>query len=164
MTPVTEFREPVRFLLGDHEEPPLYLDTAIDRGVRFVVKGGLIEGQTLSPDLSQIQPGLTDPNQYLLLGYEVAQRFLAAQPDRQSFRTRALSRSVGGMASPLFAVEEAIYKLRHGAMFDGWGSFGTWLIGVGGLPGEALWAHLSRLYLRQPVDTVTVGEDGVTLA
>lgn len=158
-TLVSEMRDPVRFLLGDNEEPFRYTDGVIDRGVRVIARGGVIPGHSLTPDTTGITPDLTDPNLYLLTAYEVAKRFAANVPDRRSFKTRAFSESVGGMGGLVFALEENAYKLRNGEMFDGWTSFGSWLIGVGGLTGTQLWNHMSRFVSEQPMDTVTLGPD-----
>lgn len=159
---IPEFREPVRFLLGDHREPYSYTDAAIDRATRCCVKFGLISGVSLSADSASIQPPITDPNQYLLLSLEAAWRFVGAEPDRVSYRTRAYSEATGGKSGHVFDLHAQIVTLREGGMFESWTSFGSWLTGVGGMSGVSLWNHLSRVNVQQPFDTFTVSVSGIT--
>lgn len=146
MTPVTavsELRDPVRLLIGDNEQPYRYADAVVDRAVCFTIKTGRVQGQELSPNATAIQPGITNPNDYLLLAYESALVLVRPNPDRESFRTRALSRSVGGVGAVIDRLQMEVCSLRSGTMFDGWGSLGNWLIGVGGLRGQELADHLT---------------------
>jgi len=157
MTPITDFYDPVRFLLGDHDDTArLYEDSAIARGVRTCIKGGLIPKYAISAD--QITPDVATPNDYLLIAAHCARLFQSANPEHYSYRTRAIAETIGGGGlfgrGHDFDLAQLIYRLENGDMFDGWQSFASWLQGYSGVSDQ--WLHLVRLKLTMPFQTVTV--------
>lgn len=133
-TPVSDFYDPVRFLLGDHDDAVrLYPDAAIARGVRVLLRGGQVEGFTVSSDQQTVEPMIQDPNIYLLLAAKVARRFVGALPENQGAATRAFRENIGHFRTLCGDLDEQIYKLENGTMFSGWRSFYSWAEEVMGM-------------------------------
>lgn len=158
-TPISEFCDPVRFLVGDHfDGERLTDDSAIARGVRVLIKGGQAPARTpayaLTGDQLAITPDVGDPNHYLLIAAKVAKMYMGSQPDRQSYGDRGHREVLGSFRHLDFDLHELIYKLENGAMFDGWQSFASWLEGFAGV--RKSWLHLTRLKLQMPFDSVTL--------
>jgi hypothetical protein len=130
---LAEFRKPIRVILGDRD-PSVYLysDTALDDAAEVAIRMGKLEGFTT--DGTNISPAITNANHYALLTYEVVKMFVDANPDRYSFKTRAVSESFGSWRDFLFAIEENLHALRNGTMFSGWSDLHSWLTGVARLP------------------------------
>ena len=158
MSLVTEFREPVRWLLGDHDdEIRMYEDATIDRGVRVVVKSGQVKvnGVTyeLSGDNLNVDPDVPSGRPYLVLIAKVALGFVSANPDRQSMRTRAFSESIGGFTVLKERLEQLIYEAESGDGALGFQNYLGWVEGYSGMGGRT-WGWMTRLEFTGMVDTV----------
>ncbi len=153
---ISDWLEPVRFLLGDHGPTPEFADATIESGLIFFLKGGRLRRHAVVMPGRTVSPAVTDPNLYMLLALLVAKHLAGSRPDRRSFRSRAWAESEGGRGQLIFQLEEELHRLEGGAMFEAWGSLGSWLQGVGGLPGTCLWSHLTRVQVEAPVDSVSV--------
>lgn len=155
MTPVAEFRDAVRFLLGDHAEPFEYADGALDRGVRTVVKGGLVAGYALNAAQTHLDPAVTAAADYMKLATHVAVAFARAMPRHETRRTPdfAFSRSRGDneLAGSL-AIQ--LHQLEAGGMLGSWLSLSSWLEGQSGV--GAGWLDRVRARVKVPLSTITV--------
>jgi hypothetical protein len=157
-TLISEFRDPLRHLLGDrHASVYQYSDGNLDAAVKTMVKMGKLAGFALTPAQDAVTPDVSDPNDYALLLYETVRSFVAGNPDRYSYRTRALSETFGRWREFLDYLETNIHELKNGAMFDGWQSFAGWWRGN---VGEDLLEVMTRVEVQAPVQTVTVNSDG----
>ena len=124
-TLVSEFRDPVRVFLGDVDEAALmYADSVVDRGVRTVVKGGLVAGYTT--DGTNISPTVAEGRDWLLIAAKAARLFFAAEPSRRAVRTRGWSESVGNYKEALWHLDRLIHVAENGAMVSSWRSFQEW--------------------------------------
>ncbi len=159
-TLISDLREFVRFVAGDNDDQnPIYQPTALDRGIRFVIKGNYLPNYALMVDNLSITPDLTDPNQFLLLVYTVAKRFMVAEPDGQSSRTRAYSERIGNFRDLIFDIEKQLYLLENGTMFASWQSLADFLEGYAGV--RNVFQHLSRLKLAAPFTTSVLSVSGL---
>lgn len=159
-TPVSDFYDPVRFLLGDHDDTDrLTQDTAIARGVRTLIKGADISGYTLDGAGNNLSPNVT-ASDYMRIAAKVALRYVGSFPERQSAATRGWRESIGSFKGLKIDLEELIYKIESGGMFEGWQSLATWLEGFSGV--RESWLHLVRLKVDAPFNTVTLTSDGIS--
>lgn len=142
ITSIPDMRTPIRCLCGDHEAPYAFPDSAVDAAAIHLLKAGRLTGYAYQSAGSAIVPAITEPNIYALLATRSALLLAAGRPDRSAFRTRAYSESTGGRGALLALLEQEIHQLEAGTMFHGWSSFGSWLMGSGGLEGSRLWRHL----------------------
>lgn len=166
MTPVTDFIDPVRFLVGDHyDEERLTEDSAIERGVRMLVRGGQanFNGTTvvLAQSNQQIDPTVSDPNHYMLIAAKVAKLYMSSLPSRQSSRDRGQGESIGDFRTLDFNLDELIYKLESGAMFNGWQSLASWIEAFSGP--QSSWLQLVRLKTVDLLGTASFSSDGVNI-
>jgi len=159
-TPLSEFREPLRHLLGDRDPATYqYSDANLDVGTRTVVRMGLVEGYSMTADLLSVTPAVTDANAYALLLYQTVKSFVASQPDSYSYRTRALSEQFRGARDFVSTLELNIHELKNGTMFMGWQQFAGWFAS---LTGTNPWENLISLELDAPTQTMTFGSDGLS--
>jgi len=132
-TPITDFIDPVRVWLGDHDDTiRMYSDDSIERGVRVAIKGGDLEDYSLSVDLTEITPAITDANVYMLLAAKVARRFVGALPSSQSAATRAFRESIGSFRGLCVDLDDAIDRAEGGNLFDGWDTCYCWISSICG--------------------------------
>ena len=161
-TPISDFTDPVRFLLGDHDDTyRLTQDSAIARGVRCLVKGGQIPGFSLTGDNLGITPDVSAAADFMLVAAKVAKSYIGSQPDRQSFGDRGHRESIGSFKELVFDLNHLIYKLESGdgAMFQGWQSLHSWVEGMSGV--RKAWTVFTRVNIQAPFDTLTVTGEGV---
>lgn len=158
-TLITEFLEPLRHLLGDLDASVYqFSDSNLLVGVKTMVRMGKLSGYALTQDKLSVTPAVDDPNDYALLLYETVRSFISSNPDSFSFKTRAVGQRVGSWSMFLAELEENIHELKNGTMFDGWQGFIGWVRGIDGLDPMSL---MTRLEVDAPVQTVSVGIDGV---
>lgn len=156
---ISEFRDPVRFYLNDNGTPSQYSDSAIDRGVKVLVRGGMFPGYSLTPNGLSITPEPTAAI-YTLIGLKTARVFNSGRPDSFSFRTRAYSESSSGATRETgWTLEQMIHEIESGGMIDGWQSLASWLAGFEGV--KATWLHLVNAKINAPFSEVTISESGV---
>jgi hypothetical protein len=159
---VSELREPLRVILGDRDASfYMYEDAALDAGVRTAVRMGLVEGYSLATGNTAITPDVSEPNDLALLLYHTVKLFVQSAPDSQSYRTRAISESMGAYKRFLAELEQSIHELENGTMFSSWQNFSTWSMG---LFGADLWSLLSDVTVDRPVATVNVGASGISVS
>lgn len=134
-TAISDFYASLRHILGDIDsDAQTYEDAALLVGVQTVIRCGKLTDYTLSTDNLSITPDVTDPNDWALVLYHTAHSFVAPKPESYSFRTRALSQTVSGATRAfLSTIEENIYDIENGEMFDSWQHFGSWLQGMTGV-------------------------------
>lgn len=158
-TPISEFYETLRFLLGDHD-PTIqqYPDAVLAAAVRSTIRLQKVPGLAVDLDLMQLTPGIQEPNQWALVAYHVAVGFIASHPDQYAYNTRALSERFGGWIAARDELKRNIYKLENGTMFSGWINYYTWLAGMAGLP---LGLVMAQLTVRAPFYTVAISTDGI---
>jgi hypothetical protein len=160
-TPVSDFRDPIRFLLGDNSTPSEYSDAALDRGVRTFIRGNGAPDYALTPDNLSITPDPTAQD-YMLISAKTALLFNASRPRSYSFATRGYKQSAGGIGENLnFELHRLIAETEAGSLFDGWQSLASWLEGMSGV--RQAWAHLTRVEVDAPFNTATISESGVSV-
>ena len=157
-TAIAEFYETIRFLLGDHDATiQQYPDAVLVQSVRLIIRLNKVPGVTVATDVTQLTPAITDPNQWALVAYHTVKGFVDSNPDRYSYKTRAIGESFGSWRNFLDELKLNIYRLENGTMFSGWVKYYTWLAGLAGLP---LGLVLAQLRVRAPVYTVGISTDG----
>lgn len=160
---VTEFRDPVRFYLGDHHDTVrVYEDAVIDRGVRTIIKSGLVPGYSLMSGNLEITPDVPDGSDYLLVSARVALGFAQSVPSRNSVRTRAFSESQGDLKQLIDALERLIYDVEGGGGFLAWQSYLGFVEGYSGM-GSRTWQFMTRIHFTGPLSEVSYGEGGFHL-
>ncbi len=117
-------------------------------------------GYAVDTDQSQLTPEVTDPNKWALVCYHTVKGFVDNNPDRYSYKTRAVGESFGSWRNFLDELKINIYKLENGCMFSTWQTYYTWLAGMSGLP---LGLVMARLNVRAPFYTVGLSTDGITV-
>jgi len=134
-TAISTFYPSLRHILGDIDsDSQKYEDASLLVGVQTIIRCGKLSDYTLSTDSLSVEPDVTDPNDYALVLYHTAHSFIAPKPDAYAFRTRALSQSVSGATRDfLRTLEENIYSLENGEMFDSWQHLDSWLKGMTGV-------------------------------
>jgi hypothetical protein len=157
---ISEFREPVRFYLGDHDDSyRVYEDTAIDRGVRTIVKCGLVPGYAVSANNLEVTPEVAAGKDYLLLTARVALGFAAGGEERSSVRTRAWAESRGGFKPLVEQLERLIEEVRMGVGFVGFQNYQTFIEGYSGM-GRRTWGFMTRMEYQGPIAEVSYSVDG----
>jgi hypothetical protein len=141
-TPISNFRAPVRCLLGDLsevEEEQSFKDSAIDRGLNSAIVFGRLNSpaQSYTTDGTTISPDVADAKTILLLCAHVALMFIQAQPDRMSLRMRAFSQSVGSYRDLAKSLERMVREIEGNGMIESFRSFEMWLTDVN--PNFAEW-------------------------
>lgn len=158
-TPVSDFYETIRFLLGDHDATVRqYPDEVLGAAVRSCIRLQRVPGISVASQ-TDLTPEVTDPNKWALVAYHTVKGFVDSNPDRYSYRTRAIGETFGSWRNFLDELGRSIYKLENGKMFSTWQSYYTWLAGASGLPLVTLMANIN---VRAPFYNVTLGLDGVS--
>lgn len=158
-TPIGEFNETLRFLLGDHDGTVrAYPDEVLASAVRSVIRLNSVPGYTLSPSGTEIEPELSNPNHWALVAYHTVKAFVDSHPDRYSYRLRSISETFGSWRGFLDELKRKIHLLENGEMFSSWQSWYSWLSGVSGLPVGQL---ATRVSIRSPSSAVSIGGDEV---
>jgi hypothetical protein len=157
-TPISEFRDPVRCFLQDNDDTILmYEDGVVDRGVRTLIRCGLVAGFSLDA-ANNITPTVTEGRDFLLIAARTALNFAVGNPDRQGVRMRAFSENVGNFKELVEHLRDLIYKTESGDMAMGWQSFASFVEGYSGV--RKPWAWLARFELNGPFLTVSLGQGG----
>lgn len=160
MTAIADFYETIRFLLGDHDATvQQYPDGVLLKAVRSTIRLQQIPGYAVAPDQVNLTPEVTDANHWALIAYHTVKAFVDNNPDKYSYKTRAMSESFGSWRDFLDELKTNIYRLENGTMFSTWQSYYTWLSGISGLPLDLV---LTRLSVRAPFYDVSVAVSGVT--
>lgn len=154
MSLVSDFIEPVRWLVGDHNDAGrLYDDSQYQRGIRVIVKGGQVSGYSLLSDNNTITPDVPDGGPYLLLSAKVARGFVASVPSKQSVRTRGWSQSTGDFELLLEKLEQLIQDCENGNMGLGFQNYAGFLAGYRNVENRA-WDFMTRLISTGVVDQI----------
>ena len=96
-----------------------------------------------------------------MLVYHTTKLFVAARPERFSFRTRAYSESWGSISRYLSTIEAEIDALENGDKFSSYQSYYSWIHGMVGLPlGEVL----AQFDVQAPLWKATFTRDGMRVA
>lgn len=160
-TAISDYLETLRVLLGDHDATVRqYPDEVLAAAVRTCIRLNRLPGYTLASDL-EITPALTDPNDWALVAYHTVKLFVANNPDRYSYKTRAMSETFGSWRVFLDELDRNIYKLKNGKMFSSWQTYYTWLNGAVGLPLDYV---LTNLTVRAPYLRVGLAADGLNVS
>lgn len=155
-TLISDFYEPIRFILGDRDSTVrLYDDSAISAGVRSSIKMNYLPGFTLTGDLLSVTPDVSDPNDYALLVLKIARSFVAPNPSRYSYKTRAISESFGDYKQFIAMLDESLHELENGVMFAGWQMFKGWWEGMFGV---SLVSVLTQVNVKAPWRTLTIAQ------
>jgi hypothetical protein len=159
-TPIANFIDPIRFLLGDHDDANrLYEDAAYNRGIKAAVNCGMLEGFTLvTSDPSQITPDVVTQGDYAVLSAKVAYWFASSVPSRRRIRTRAWSEEIGDNNQLVMNLATLVHQMESGNVVFGWQSYMGFLEGFSGI--KDAWAWMTRLSMDAPWATVNVGANG----
>lgn len=150
MSNINDFIEPVRWLLGDHNDADrMFDDAAYLRGLRLVVKGGQVNGYGLDSDNLTIVPDVPDGPVYLLVAAKVARGFAASVPSRQGVKTRAWSETMGDYEQLLAKLEELIHDCESGTEGIGFQSYLGFINGYTRAEGK-VWQFMTRLTFTGP--------------
>lgn len=155
MTAIHELFEPVRAVLGDLDrEFRRYADAELSATIRSAIRLGKHPDFALSANRLGIEPDITDPDDFAVIVYEVARMFVAPNPDRYEYQTRALKERFGSYEAFMAHIDKTLFRLVNGGgMFSGWQSYYEWMQGMHGLP---LGAVLTDVRVTAPVATVVV--------
>jgi hypothetical protein len=164
VTAISEFYDPVRFILGDHDPAcPDVEDAAIARGIKFIVRSGEVPSYAVAGD--SITPDVAAARDYRLITLLTARAFRASEPDSKAMRVRQHAWSKGGYKTFLTMLDLAIAETRNGgstgSKFCGWSNFLSWLEAQSGV--HNIWMQLTRLKLETPLAQVTVSTGGTIL-
>ncbi|HEX3800246.1 MAG TPA: hypothetical protein VH413_16240 [Verrucomicrobiae bacterium] len=158
---IQQLRVPVRVTLGDFDKSfPNYSDEAIDDVVRTKLMCGEVPGQKLGMDRKSILPGITQPCDLARLMYKAALTFKAPETAQYSYRTRAIEEKFGREDFFIRELQNAIYELDNGRMFDSFQSFYGW---VNALRGLDIWGLMTDMNVNAPVMAVSIGPAGITV-
>lgn len=147
---VDEFIEPVRWLLGDHNDAiRMYPDAVYERGIKTIVKGGQVDGYTLAGDQVTIVPDVPDGPTFLLLAAKVALGFAQSFPARQGTRTRAWSETIGDYDTLVDRLRELVYDCENGNMGVGFQGYLAFISGYTRMEGK-VWQFMARLTFLGP--------------
>lgn len=162
-TLISEFYDPVRGVLGDHNDANrLYQDTAIARAVKTVARLNLLPGYTVSVDGLNLEPTVAAPVDFARVILYTARAFISGAPGAMSFRTRGFSGSQSSRAGEQGAdLNLMIHQLENGAMFNGWQSLAQWFEGFAGR--NRVWGNLVRVKVQAPFETVTISDGGASV-
>lgn len=131
---LTEFRETVRFLLGDRDPAePMFTDAALDAAVRSTLRLNAVPALSLVAGVNAVTPQPT-ASQFALLCYHTAQRWFEAEPAEYSYKTRALAEKFGDWRATVMALEDHIHDLENGTMFGSYQDLRSFLAGYQGVP------------------------------
>lgn len=160
-TPLSEFYEPVRALLGDfNREVRRHEDSAIASVLRMLVRGGRLTGYALAVDRLSISPEVLAPDAWITLAYRAAITFILPESGSYSYRMRAVSESFGDRKHVLVALEQQLREVENGGadvVFGSWQSLSGWLAGQ--VPSRRdLWRQLVEVKAGQPpIGSLTLG-------
>ncbi len=161
-TNISDFYETMRYLLGDRDSTVRqYPDAVLAAAVRSCIRLQKIPGYGVAPSQTEITPAVSDPNVWALVAYHTVKGFVDSNPDRYSYKTRAIGETFGSWRQFLDELRSNIYTLENGAMFSSWQNYYTWFSGVSGLPLEHVMANLT---VRAPWLSVGLSTDGVTVS
>ncbi len=128
MTPVSEFRVPLRLMLGDNDPEGLfaYSDAILDSAVQTSFRlGRSPAGYTLTEDKTQIDTTIPDGSAFARIACETALMLVAGE-ETVSYTTRAISvRRKGDRIANL--ITELRMRLSEGDAFASSASFLVWL-------------------------------------
>ena len=113
-TPILDFREPLRTILGDtHPTIKRYQVDQLDLSVKLVVQLGKAPGIEVSgTDLTpSVTPTNDEAENWAKILFHAAKRFILPAAAAWSFRTRALSQSFGDKRELVFDILSEIYAL-----------------------------------------------------
>ena len=166
MTALTFFIPTLRVLLQDFDPSvQQYADTSLINGLKTALLmnrlpgfGVSLDGTSVTPDI--VGPG-ADPNNFALLVYHTVRYFVLGNPERYSYKTRAVSESFGHTRQFLNSVELDIWQLENGSLITSWQSYHSWVAGCAGLP---LGLVLTNVNVAAPFFTANVSTAGVTIA
>lgn len=97
-TPISEFRDILRLLLGDNDPNGLYAhaDSELDLAVRAVFRMGQApEGYAVS-GMTAIDPSVPDGDAFALISYTAALNLVGGEEGAEAFKTRSLSHATKG--------------------------------------------------------------------
>lgn len=110
---IAELRETVRFILGDHDpDQPMFTDNAVDAAVRSALTLRKVPALSLDPARTVITPEPT-ADQVALVCFHTAKLWLAGDPDKYEYRTRALAEKFGGSRNAMDELEQSIHELEE---------------------------------------------------
>lgn len=171
---LSAFRRPVRVMLGDWRPGvQKYANSSLDDAARTVIQLGKMNHTALMPStqyvLNPAEDGLLPDfpdtvvgvNLFALMSYHMLKLFVAPSRDRYSYHTRVLSESFGSANKFLAVIEAELHKLEHGAMFEGYQNYYSWLSGTSGLPLAEILAEFS---VSAPLWGVALTRDGMRIA
>lgn len=159
MTKISEFYEPVRAFLGDlHPRVRKYEDTRIAATVRSAIRCDRVPGFTLTPDRLNITPAVSQPRDFARITYHTCLIFISPGLQDYSYATRAIKERFGNNREFVNELHRALYHTENGAMFGSWQSFYGW---VDSIIGVNLFSPMTKLEVDAPVQTVTVGQNGI---
>lgn len=130
VTPLSDFTDLVRAILGDHDDTwPLYEAASIARVVKSIVRLGesaALDGITLGQDGISLTPALSTPAQWAELTYRACRRFLLPNAAASAWGSRALRESVGDQYALLCRLEMDLYDLENPGMAGELATLTTW--------------------------------------
>jgi hypothetical protein len=160
-TPLTTFFEPVRLLLGDLDATVRrYPDATVAAGVRTAVQVRLPGRYTITPDGTGLVETPT-PDGFALICLHTGLAFVAAEPESEGLRTRAVSVTRGSRRGLLMELKSQAWRLARGGCFRSWLDLHSWMLGIRGLP---LPESMARTELETPWTTVYVTRTGAVTA
>jgi hypothetical protein len=92
--------------------------------------------------------------------YKAALTFKAPETAQYSYRTRAIEEKFGREDFFIRELQNAIYELDNGRMFDSFQSFYGW---VNALRGLDIWGLMTDMNVNAPVMAVSIGPAGITV-
>lgn len=152
-TPVAEFREVLRSLLGDHNaDAHAYSDANLDAGVKAAVRLQQVPGVAVVAGRELMGSGGAglSVTEFARLAYRTARQFVSANPDAYEYRMRALSERFNGHRNLLMELEDRLHDLENGTMFSSWQQFRSFVAGPAGLD---RWAIATEMTGTPPRDT-----------
>lgn len=149
MTPISDFRVPLRLILGDNDPESLfvYSDAALDSAVKTVFRMGLAPaGFTVVSE--NITPAVPDGSGFAKIACETALMLVCGE-ETISYSTRAMSvRRSGDRIKNL--VTQLRCRLAEGDTFESYQTFIAWIQSYTG-PGE-----LAEVRVDAPIFQVSV--------
>ena len=156
MTPLTEFFEVIRLLLGDTEIYGAYAypDADCAASVRQVFRLGQgPSGYVLDDSRLNVVPSIPDGDKYALVAYTAALLLVGGEEGTQSFRTRSLGTSQRGdrKRDLLQEFRQKIYEIETGGGLV----FATYQNLLGALQHISLGAF-TEAHVQSPLNQVTL--------
>lgn len=152
----------LRILLNDlNPSVQEFPDATLTQGVKSLLLLNQMPGYALSPDQTTIQPPFPNADGFALVCFKTARLFVAGQPDRYEFRSRAFTEKIGSYRDFIMNLDKYIYDLEDGCMFSGWQMFYGFLAGISGL---SLLEVFTSMKVNSPFFSVTLTATGGTAA